>query len=341
MPSATQATVWPQLERVLPQRAQACALRGGEGNAVVKDHAATTSALAAVLPGRLRGRAAQPGHPDPLRGAQRARGHRGGARVRALARHGGGDAGGGDPLLLAWRRTGRRALFDVVAFSLACRGRVHQPAGLPGPGGHPAARGRPRRRRSAGADRRPRGVQPRAAGAVRRRGLRGRRRGVRARGRRRHQARPPRGAGSAPRCSTRSARSAAPTCPTRYAPEYLDPKHGEPHGRLRGHLPAACRRPVPRAQAHRLRPRRLAVPQGPAGPADRGRARALQRRDLPRLHARLPLLPGRDDHPAGARAQPRDHQVHGRPGRREHRLRGGRAAEPVLRGPLRHPRAVR
>ena len=32
------------------------------------------------------------------------------------------------------------------------------------------------------------------------------------------------------------------------------------------------------------------------------------RRDLPRLHPRLPLLPGRHDHPPGARALDRDHR---------------------------------
>ena len=49
-------------------------------------------------------------------------------------------------------------------------------------------------------------------------------------------------------------------------------------------------------------PRPVAVPQEPAGAARRDRPRAVQRRDLPRLHARLPVLPGRDDHPTGARA---------------------------------------
>ncbi len=53
-------------------------------------------------------------------------------------------------------------------------------------------------------------------------------------------------------------------------------------------------------------------PRQAAGAAGRDRARALQRRDLPRLHPRLPLLPGRDDHPPGARALDRDHRRHGR-----------------------------
>ena len=68
------------------------------------------------------------------------------------------------------------------------------------------------------------------------------------------------------------------------------------------------RRAVAGVEAHRHGPRRLAVPEGAAGAARRDGARALQRRDLPRLHPRLPVLPGRDDHPPGARAV--DH--HGR-----------------------------
>ena len=39
--------------------------------------------------------------------------------------------------------------------------------------------------------------------------------------------------------------------------------------------------------------------------AHRDRARPAQRRDLPRLHPGLPVLPGGDDHPAGARAEHR------------------------------------
>ncbi len=38
-------------------------------------------------------------------------------------------------------------------------------------------------------------------------------------------------------CSTRSARSSGAYLPDWYAPEYLEPKHDEPHGRLRGTFP--------------------------------------------------------------------------------------------------------
>ena len=41
----------------------------------------------------------------------------------------------------------------------------------------------------------------------------------------------------------------------------------------------------------------MALPGQAAGPAGRDRARAVLRRDLPRLHPGLPVLPGRHDHP--------------------------------------------
>ena len=53
-------------------------------------------------------------------------------------------------------------------------------------------------------------------------------------------------------------------------------------------------------------------PAKPAGAAGRDGARAVLGGDLPRLHPRLPVLPGRDDHPAGARALDRDHRRDGR-----------------------------
>ncbi len=61
------------------------------------------------------------------------------------------------------------------------RARLHQHAHRPRPGRHPAARGRPRRRRPDRAGRRPRGVQPRADRGLPRRGRARRRRGGRAR----------------------------------------------------------------------------------------------------------------------------------------------------------------
>ena len=60
--------------------------------------------------------------------------------------------------------------------------------------------------------------------------------------------------------------------------------------------------PLPGPQAHADGPRRVALPGQAAGAAGRDGARAVLRRDLPRLHPRLPVLPGRHDHPPGARA---------------------------------------
>ena len=68
-------------------------------------------------------------------------------------------------------------------------------------------------------------------------------------------------------------------------------------------------RAVPGPQAHHDGPRRVAVPEEAARAAGRDGARAVRGGDLPGLHPRLPVLPGRHDHPAGAGAV--DH--HGRP----------------------------
>ena len=61
----------------------------------------------------------------------------------------------------------------------------------------------------------------------------------------------------------------------------------------------------------------------------------MSRRDLPRLHARLPVLPGGHDHPPGARALDHRHRRDGRARPAGHRLRGGRPAVAVQRRPLR------
>ncbi len=100
----------------------------------------------------------------------------------------------------------------------------------------------------------------------------------------------------------------------------------------------------PRASRFRVRKHTLmdldavALPGQPAGAAGRDRPRALLRRDLPRLHPRLPLLPGRDDHPPGARAVDQDHRRHGRERHPQVRLRGGRPALALQRRPHRDRR---
>ena len=81
--------------------------------------------------------------------------------------------------------------------------------------------------------------------------------------------------------------------------------------------PRRPRRAVAGRQAHRHGPRRVAVPEAAARAARRVGARADVGRDLPGLHPRLPVLPGRHDHPPGARAQ---HHRH----RRDGRARAGR-----------------
>ncbi len=82
--------------------------------------------------------------------------------------------------------------------------------------------------------------------------------------------------------------------PAFYDVEYLD------DGRIKRVVP---NRPgVPwRVSKHTVTgPRCLALSEEAARAAGRERARARQRRDLPWLHARLPLLPGGHDHASGA-----------------------------------------
>ena len=99
-----------------------------------------------------------------------------------------------------------------------------------------------------------------------------------------------------------------------------------------------ARRPRARPQAHPDGPRLLALPAQPVGAAGRDRARAVLGGDLPRLHPRLPVLPGRDDHPAGARALDHHHRRHGGERRPQVRLRRGRPAVAVQRRPHRDRR---
>ena len=64
-------------------------------------------------------------------------------------------------------------------------------------------------------------------------------------------------------------------------------------GRIAAVTPEPRRRARAGQQAHRDEPRRVAVPEDPARAAGRVGARADVGRDLPRLHPRLPVLPGR------------------------------------------------
>ena len=135
----------------------------------------------------------------------------------------------------------------------------------------------------------------------------------------------------------RRAAAAARGLAERLRPEVLR-RHLRRRRHHRGRRPQQARHPVPGPQAHADGPRRVALPRQAAGAARRDRARAVQRRDLPRLHARLPLLPGRHDHPPGARAVDRDDRRDGRERHPPVRLRGGRAAVAVERRPHRDRR---
>ena len=75
--------------------------------------------------------------------------------------------------------------------------------------------------------------------------------------------------------------------PRFYDVDYLPGRRDPAVAPTRADVPCAGR------QAHRHGPRRVALPEAAAGAAGRDRARADERRDLPRLHPRLPLLPGR------------------------------------------------
>ena len=156
--------------------------------------------------------------------------------------------------------------------------------------------------------RRARRLQPRAGRRLRR--LRRPRR--RRAGRRRHHRR--RQGVEGRRAAPAAARSCSPGWPgsTASTCRASTPCPTAPDGaiaavtRTRDDVPAQGR------QAHRHGPRRVALPEDAAGAAGRERARADERRDLPRLHPRLPLLPGRDDHPPGARADHHRHRLDGR-----------------------------
>ena len=92
MPAQTAESLFPRLEPLLPTVQKPIQYVGGELNSTVKDWDAADGPLGADVPRRLRGRPAQPGRPDPLRGAQRARLDPRRAHLRRVARHGGGDA---------------------------------------------------------------------------------------------------------------------------------------------------------------------------------------------------------------------------------------------------------
>ncbi|CAA9231892.1 MAG: FIG092679: Fe-S oxidoreductase, partial [uncultured Corynebacteriales bacterium] len=284
------------------------------------------------VPGRVRGRPAQPGRHDPVRAPQRAAGRPGRADVRGLARPRGPDAGARHPAVHRGRPPPGRRLRRAGPV-VRDRARLHQHAHRPGPGRHPAGRGRPGRVAPDRAGRRARGVQPGADRGVPGRGGAGRRRAGGRRDHRRHRRLEGRGVpGRAGRGAAAAGegrrRLRAPVLRRRLPARRADPAgRAEPPGRA-----------APGLQAHGDGPGRVAVPEAAAGPAGRVGARADVGGDLPRLHPGLPVLPGRDDHPAGAGAVDHRHRRDGAGGPGRHRLPGGRAAVAVLGRPQRDRR---
>lgn len=178
--------------------------------------------------------------------------------------------------------------FDVFGLSFSTEPRLHQHAHRTRPRGHPAGGQEPHDRRPDRPRGRPRRVQPRADRRVHR--LRGhrRRRAGRPGDHRDHPRlegrgppRRPRGGALPPREDRRRLR---PGLLRRRVPP------GRPH---RPRRTEQVGRAVAGLQAHRHGPRRVAVPEAAPRSPRRDRPRADVRRDLPRLHPRLPFLPGR------------------------------------------------
>ncbi len=271
--------------------------------------------VAARLPRCVRGRPAQPGPADPLRDPQRATRRRRRAHVRALDRPLAAAAPARRAAVLR-RHPPRRRRLRPAGVQPVLRARVHQRAGDDRPRRGPGARRRSPAGASARRRRRSLGVQPGAAGRLRRprrarRGRGGRRRDHRGRrGVDARRSRRPRGRAARPRPGPRGVRP-------------VDVRGDVRRPRDRVDRAALAGRAGDRRQAHGRRPRGVAVPEAPARPADRGRPRPPQRRGVPRLHARLPLLPGRHDHAAGPRAAGRAGPHDGRRGPAPHGLRRG------------------
>ena len=311
--------MWPQLEPLLAKVEKPARYIGCEDGAQRPDHAPRPGRLAADLPRHLRDRAAQPGPADPLRDPQRAARRGGRAHLRPVDRpRGRAAARPGLPLFSV--DTHRPAGdFDVLAFNLsaelvytnllncidlagvpvrAADRRPEHP--LVGAGGHCTYNPEPLADFVdfvvLGDGEEVVSEITEVIGAWKAVG--------RTEGRREHVLREL--AHVAGRLRAVDVR------------RHL--RRRRPRG---GHAPLP-RRARPGREAHHRRPRRLAVPQEPARAAHRGRARPPQRRGLPGLHPGLPLLPGRHDHPPGARAPGRAGPHHGRRGPAAHRLRRGR-----------------
>ena len=317
-------SVWPRLGAAAAAGQQADPVRRRRAQRRRQGLGRRRRALGADVPGRVRGRPAQPGRADPLRGAQRAARRAGRAHVRGLARPRGADARARRPAVHrrrapagAARSTCSGSRSPPSSATRTCSPRSISPASRSGR--------RPRRRRPDRAGRRARRVQPRADRRLHRRRRARRRRGGGPRDHRRSSGtgRPRAGRAAAtscccgwpaPRASTCRASTTSTTCPTAGSS-------------------GSCRTaPDVPFRVHKRTddgPRRVAVPEEAAGPAGRDGARAVRGGDLPRLHPRLPVLPGRHDHPPGPGAVDHHGRRDGQGGPGVLRLRRGRPAVAV------------
>ncbi len=302
---------------------------GGELNAQREGLGVGRGPVGADVPRRVRGRAAQPGHHDPLRGAQRAGRRARRALLRGLAGPRGADARARRARVHRRRRTGRWARSTCSGSASppssatpTCSPRSTSPASRCTPSTAPTTT---RSWSPAGTRRSTRSRSPTSSTS---------RRSATAR---RSSARSPTSCRAWKADGRPGGRrelllrlAAIDGC---YVPSLYDVSYGA-DGAIAAVTPVDER--VPRTVTKRTTTDLDAwpYPKAAAGAAGRDRARAGQRGDLPRLHPRLPVLPGRDDHPPGAGAVAAGHRRDGRRRGAGERLRRGRAAVAVQRRPL-------
>ena len=307
VPEPVTGSIFARLEPLLPSVSKPIQYVGGELNSTSRTGTAppraADGALGADVPRRLRGRAAQPGRADPLRGAQRARLDPRRAHLLGVARHGGGDARGSTAHPAVHRRrppagprlrrvravsfstelgyTNMLNALDLAGIPLHAADRTDDdPIVLAG--GHAAFNPEPIADFIDAAVLGDGEEVVLAISEVVREW--------------KDEGRPGRSA----RRDELLRRLAVQRRRLRPAVLRRDLRRRRPHrGRS---CPNRAGHPAPGPQAHPDGPRRLALPGQAAGAAGRDRPRALLGGDLPRLHPRLPVLPGRDDHPPGARA---------------------------------------
>ena len=292
------SNLWPRIEPLLARVEKPARYIGMERGSRPARHGRRPGRLPPRLSRHLRDRAPQPGAPDPLRDPERTRRRGRRARLRAVDRHGGDAAARAASRCSRSTPTAPAGDFDVLAFNLSAELVYTNVLELP----------RPRRR--AGAQRGPRAPSTRSSIAGG------------------HCAFNPEpladfvdafvigdgeevvgeitevvGAWKRGGRATREARAAR----ARHDPGRLRAR--DVRRRVRRRRSSRAVTPALRRRARRVVDKRTVAdlaewpyPKQQLVPLDRGRARPPQRRDLPRLHARLPVLPGGHDHPPGAGA---------------------------------------